>query len=140
MSAEVIGAAPGSTTDIDWHATWKSSNEYQAVQAELDRLKTHRPENTEPLANADDKASYRPFAAPWIVQMKEVMKRVLVQLIRTPSYLYAKVFLVVAAVSRRVSSTQSSADELYRRFLLASPSSRWTTVNKASRICCSLCL
>lgn len=94
---EVIGAAPGSSTDIDWHSTWKNSQEYQGVRAELDRLKTQKPKETDPLSDPKDKASYRPFAAPWGVQLREVLKRVLVQYVRTPSYIYAKILLVVAA-------------------------------------------
>ncbi|KAJ3527437.1 hypothetical protein NM208_g10699 [Fusarium decemcellulare] len=34
----VIGAAPGASTDIDWPAVWRSSPEYQGVQDELARL------------------------------------------------------------------------------------------------------
>lgn len=37
---DVIGAAPGATTDIDWPAVWRSSPEYQKVQQELTSLAT----------------------------------------------------------------------------------------------------
>lgn len=87
---EVIGAAPGSHTDIDWHETWNNSPEKQAVKAELRGLKTERPQTTQPSADANDKTSYREFAAPFIIQMREVLVRVFQQYWRTPSYIYSK--------------------------------------------------
>lgn len=36
---EATGAAPGSSSKIDWHATWRSSPDYQVVKAELQRLR-----------------------------------------------------------------------------------------------------
>jgi ATP-binding cassette subfamily G (WHITE) protein 2 (PDR) len=94
---EVIGAAPGSHTDVDWHQTWRDSPEYQEVHRELDRLKETRPKETEPSATPDDKASFREFAAPFAVQQWEVTKRVFEQYWRTPSYIYSKASLCIFA-------------------------------------------
>lgn len=94
---EVIGAAPGSHTDIDWHEVWRNSPQYQEVHRELERLKNDRP-NEAPLhrvATKENKASYREFAAPFGVQFWEVSKRVFQQYWRTPSYIYSKTALCV---------------------------------------------
>jgi len=88
---EVIGAAPGSHTDIDWHQTWRQSSEYEAVQTELQRLKTEGAAN----AATQDTESYREFAAPIGDQLRIVTTRVFQQYWRTPSYIYSKAALVI---------------------------------------------
>lgn len=90
---EVIGAAPGSHTDIDWHNTWNNSPEKQAVKEELRRLKAERPNVTQPAADPNDQTTYREFAAPFTVQLREVVVRVFQQYWRTPSYIYSKFVL-----------------------------------------------
>ncbi|KAI6361803.1 ZEB2-regulated ABC transporter 1 [Pyricularia grisea] len=87
---EVIGAAPGTTSDIDWHQTWRESPECADVHAELDRLKEQTPNTPPP---TEDKASYREFAAPFHQQIFAVTHRVFQQYWRTPSYIYAKTAL-----------------------------------------------
>ncbi|KAI7088188.1 pleiotropic drug resistance protein, ABC superfamily [Hortaea werneckii] len=87
---EVIGAAPGSHTDIDWFDTWRNSPEYQEVQHELEYLRTDRPKEIPPRTNANDKESYRQFAAPLSTQFFTVTHRVFQQYWRTPSYIYSK--------------------------------------------------
>jgi ATP-binding cassette subfamily G (WHITE) protein 2 (PDR) len=96
---EVIGAAPGSHTDIDWYQTWRDSPEYKEVHRELDRLKEELPQITTPSSSVNDKASFREFAAPFAVQQWEVGKRVFEQYWRTPSYIYSKASLCVFSVS-----------------------------------------
>ncbi len=96
---EVIGAAPGSHSEIDWHQVWRESPEYEAVHCELDRLKEGRPKETRPAASPDDKTSFREFAAPFALQQWEVTKRVFEQYWRTPSYIYSKASLCILAVS-----------------------------------------
>ncbi|KAK1690168.1 ABC-2 type transporter-domain-containing protein [Colletotrichum godetiae] len=87
-----VGAAPGSHTEVDWHQAWKSSPEYQAVQDELQRLKSHdAPE--EHLSAEEEKLAHREFAAPLWDQFLIVTRRVYQQYWRTPSYLYAKFIL-----------------------------------------------
>ncbi|KAF2434531.1 hypothetical protein EJ08DRAFT_646484 [Tothia fuscella] len=89
---EVIGAAPGSFTDIDWFKTWRESPEYVETHKELDRLKNERPLEVTRTATNDPKhkKAFHEFAAPFSVQMWEVLKRVFEQYWRTPSYIYSK--------------------------------------------------
>ncbi|KAF2791984.1 putative multidrug resistance ABC transporter [Melanomma pulvis-pyrius CBS 109.77] len=97
---EVIGAAPGSHTDIEWHEVWRNSPEYHAVQDHLAELKYERSQQvnlqrTVSGQKREDKASYREFAAPFGAQLREVMIRVFQQYWRTPSYIYSKTALCV---------------------------------------------
>lgn len=88
-----IGAAPGSHSDVDWHAEWLDSPERAAVREELARL---RREGSG--AAADDKskdpAAYKEFAAPLGQQFFIVTKRVFQQIWRSPTYIYSKIALV----------------------------------------------
>jgi len=93
---EVIGAAPGSETDLDWFQTWRESPEYRGVQEELQRLvDTRGPVPT----REEDAGSYREFAASFPQQFREVSLRVFQQYWRTPSYIYSKITLCVLVVS-----------------------------------------
>ncbi|KAK3349493.1 ABC-2 type transporter-domain-containing protein [Lasiosphaeria hispida] len=89
---EVIGAAPGTVSDIDWNTTWRESPEYESVQGELQRLKSEAKEIPTVL---EDAGSYREFAAPFMKQLFEVTGRVFQQYWRTPSYIYSKMALCV---------------------------------------------
>ncbi|CCG83334.1 ABC transporter CDR4 [Taphrina deformans PYCC 5710] len=89
---EVIGAAPGTTSDIDWHAVWKGSPEFRAVKEELAQLKAERPQQSQLKST---KASMKEFAVPLSTQFVQVSKRVFEQYWRTPSYIFAKVSLCV---------------------------------------------
>jgi len=64
---EVIGAAPGSHSEIDWHQVWRESPEYEEVHSELDRLQEGRPKESRQADSPDDKISFREFAAPFAV-------------------------------------------------------------------------
>ncbi|KAF2166767.1 hypothetical protein M409DRAFT_66350 [Zasmidium cellare ATCC 36951] len=90
---EVIGAAPGSHTDKDWHEIWRNSPEYRETQEHLEYLKSERPKEAPPSAASNDKESYREFAAPFGQQLMEVTTRVFQQYWRTPSYIYSKTAL-----------------------------------------------
>lgn len=93
---EAIGATPGSSSEVDWHETWRSSSEYQHVQDELARLRAlgaGRPSTSE----AHDPASYREFAAPLWQQFLIVTRRVFQQSWRTPSYIYSKLILCITS-------------------------------------------
>ncbi|KAL2431395.1 ABC multidrug transporter C [Exophiala dermatitidis] len=94
---EVIGAAPGSHTDIDWVETWRNSPEFREVRAELEHLKHERSRLAPVTSHRADKASYREFAAPFWEQLVEVQKRVFQQYWRTPSYIYSKLSLCIAS-------------------------------------------
>lgn len=98
---EVIGAAPGSTTDIDWHQVWRNSPELVEVHRELATLKEERPKQAAPAASPDDNGSYEEFAAPFGEQFREVLWRVFQQYWRTPSYIYSKFTLCIASVRTR---------------------------------------
>ncbi|RDL37481.1 putative ABC1 transport protein [Venustampulla echinocandica] len=93
---EATGATPGSSSEVDWHQTWRSSPEYKDVQDELARLKAL---NTDLLSTDEknDSASYSEFAAPLWQQFLVVTQRVFQQYWRTPSYIYSKLVLCIAS-------------------------------------------
>ncbi|PLB40012.1 uncharacterized protein BDW47DRAFT_123955 [Aspergillus candidus] len=97
---DVIGAAPGSHTDIDWFDTWRNSIEYARVQEHLAELKRERSQQTDLSCvdsgqNHGDNASYREFAAPFSVQLCEVQLRVFQQIWRYPTHIYYKALLIL---------------------------------------------
>lgn len=98
---EVIGAAPGAQTEIDWPAVWRSSAEYQEVLSELAKLRelANKPSA---ISDPNDKSSYAEFAAPFSEQLFQVGRRVFQQYWRSPSYIYSKVLLTVGCVSARL--------------------------------------
>lgn len=90
---DVIGAAPGSQNTIDWPQKWRDSPEKTAIKVTLAEMKEelrHQPVDTDPTA-------LREFAETLTIQILEVTKRVFEQYWRTPSYLYSKLFLCLAA-------------------------------------------
>ncbi|KAL4878791.1 ABC-2 type transporter-domain-containing protein [Aspergillus karnatakaensis] len=91
---EVIGAAPGAKTDIDWPTVWRQSTEYQEVRNELKRL---RGLANQPFAVSDpnDQSSYAEFAAPFSDHLIQVGRRVFQQYWRNPTYIYSKAGLTV---------------------------------------------
>ncbi|KAL9082534.1 MAG: hypothetical protein Q9165_008865 [Trypethelium subeluteriae] len=93
---EAIGAAPGSSSEVNWHRTWRYSPEYQRVQDELTCL---RALNTgqQSMDERSDPASYREFAAPLWQQFLVVTRRVFQQTWRTPSYIYSKLILCIVS-------------------------------------------
>jgi ABC-type multidrug transport system ATPase subunit len=95
---EVIGAAPGAHTDIDWPAVWRQSPEYAAVQGELVRLGENKS-SRQILETEQEPSAYREFAAPLYQQLFEVTKRVFQQYWRSPGYIYSKAALAVGSVS-----------------------------------------
>lgn len=130
---EVIGAAPGSSTEIDWVSTWRDSPEYQGVHRELQRLKEELPQISQPSSAPADKASYREFAAPFTFQLLEVTKRVFEQYWRTPSYIYSKTALCVSSVCCHFTLHSEVLKSLIfiRRYLSASPSSMQGLTDKS---------
>ncbi|GAA5859124.1 hypothetical protein JCM8547_004012 [Rhodosporidiobolus lusitaniae] len=89
---EVIGAAPGSHTEIDWVDVWNNSKEKQAVKQELHELKA----NPIPIDQSkQDKWAYEEFAVPLTTQYWEVQKRVFRQYWREPDYIWSKIALCV---------------------------------------------
>jgi ABC-type multidrug transport system ATPase subunit len=97
---EVIGAAPGSHTDVDWHQAWRNSPEFRAVKDHLQELKYERSQmqslqRTMSAQKREDKAAFREFAAPFGEQLKLVTVRVFQQYWRSPTYIYSKLALCV---------------------------------------------
>ncbi|EDK44697.1 multidrug resistance protein CDR1 [Lodderomyces elongisporus NRRL YB-4239] len=89
----VVGAAPGSHAKQDYFEVWRNSKEYQAVQAELDKMQTELSK----LPRDGDPETRLKYAALWWSQYLLVSKRVIVQNWRTPVYIWSKLFLVIAA-------------------------------------------
>lgn len=93
---EAIGSAPGSFSAVDWNQTWRSSPEYQSIQAELASL--NGKDTDQPFTNEEhDHASYREFAAPLWQQFLLVTQRVFEHSWRTPSYIYSKLLLCASS-------------------------------------------
>ncbi len=98
---EVIGAAPGSHSDIDWHQTWRGSDEFKAVKQELHDLERRGQAVSgekdrmggEQGEQAGAKKATAEFAASLTTQFFYVTKRVFEQYWRTPSYIYSKMAL-----------------------------------------------
>ncbi|KAI9806468.1 MAG: hypothetical protein M1833_003655 [Piccolia ochrophora] len=111
---EVIGAAPGSHSDIDWPEIWRKSPEIKEIHAELEQMKRERVQIAPPSATKDDKASYREFAASFPVQLFEVQSRVFQQYWRTPSYIYSKLGLCAASVSDPPPNPESNHSNLVK--------------------------
>jgi energy-coupling factor transporter ATP-binding protein EcfA2 len=95
---QVIGAASGSHSDIDWHRVWQGSPEKAEVKAELARMREELPQRERPKDQRENKAAYRQYATSITVQLVEVTKRTWQQYWRTPSYIYSKVGLCIVAV------------------------------------------
>jgi len=94
---ETIGCTPGSHSDIDWSEVWRQSPEYIQVHRELDEMQqTLRSESLDQISRSHD--DYQEFAAPFIVQLWECLKRVNQQYWRTPTYIYSKTALCLLTV------------------------------------------
>ncbi|KAL4909703.1 hypothetical protein BDW74DRAFT_143551 [Aspergillus multicolor] len=91
---EVIGAAPGSHSDIDWPAVWRESPECQAVLQHLAELKSTLSQKHTETSEADPTELYE-FAAPFSVQLWECLVRVFSQYWRSPIYIYSKAALSI---------------------------------------------
>ena len=91
---DVIGAAPGSHSDIDWPAVWRDSPERQSVKNHLGELKTTLQQKPVDSSQADP-GSYNEFAAPFSAQLYECLLRVFSQYWRTPIYIYSKAALCI---------------------------------------------
>ncbi|KAK1996952.1 ABC-2 type transporter [Colletotrichum falcatum] len=79
----------------DWHTVWKSSNERNGVEAEIQRI--HLEKEHEEVAGSEDAGAHSEFAMPFTTQLTEVTTRVFQQYWRTPSYVFAKFFLGIFA-------------------------------------------
>jgi ATP-binding cassette subfamily G (WHITE) protein 2 (PDR) len=88
---EVIGAAPGTSTTIDWPHVWRASKEYQEVKSELETLQCQRDiDDSSSETTTDAKQAFEEFAQPFFIQSWEVTNRVFQQTWRDPGYVYSK--------------------------------------------------
>lgn len=89
---EVVGAAPGSHANQDYHEVWKNSTEYVAVKIELDRMENE----LQGLGDGQsDSGRQKAYATGLFYQCYLVSQRLFQQYWRTPEYLWAKMFLTV---------------------------------------------
>ncbi|PYH97939.1 hypothetical protein BO71DRAFT_395761 [Aspergillus ellipticus CBS 707.79] len=91
---EVIGAAPGSHSDVDWPAVWRESPERKGVHDHLAELKSTLSHKQVDASKADP-GELNEFAAPFTVQLWECLVRVFSQYWRSPVYIYSKIALCV---------------------------------------------
>src|SRR5699024_9936827 len=90
---EVIGAAPGSHANRDYHQAWLESDEYKEVRKELFKMEktlVDKPADISP-------DSVNEFATSMWSQYFTVVERVFQQYYRTPKYLLSKFFLAIAS-------------------------------------------
>ncbi|KAL4754751.1 hypothetical protein BDW72DRAFT_200447 [Aspergillus terricola var. indicus] len=96
---EVIGAAPGSHTEIDWVKTWRESPEYAKVKEHLAELRATL--SAKPVDTSDPSALSK-FAAPFSVQLWEcpVTQRSLYEARERPSKAYSwKAFMAANIIA-----------------------------------------
>ncbi|KAL2815809.1 ABC-2 type transporter-domain-containing protein [Aspergillus cavernicola] len=94
----MLGVANAGQNDNgqDWFDVWKQSNEFQQVQAELNRI--HKEKEDQTVSGEDDSAqSLSEFAMPFWFQLYQVTYRVFQQYWRMPSYVLAKWGLGIAS-------------------------------------------
>ena len=89
----VIGAAPGSHANQDYHDVWLQSQEYAAVRTELQSMETDLA--ALPKDEVEEKEKRREFAAPFWRQYLLATNRVLECYYRSPGYIWAKIALTV---------------------------------------------
>ena len=93
---EVTSENPDSESCPDWPVIWNKSQEFEAVRAELARMKEILSQQPVSVNDAD---ALRPYAAPFGEQLWTVLMRTFQQYWCTPSYLYSKVALCFFSVS-----------------------------------------
>ncbi|KAG9231760.1 putative ABC transporter CDR4 [Amylocarpus encephaloides] len=118
---EVIGAAPGSETKIDWPTVWNSSPERTEIKKQLTEMKATLLQKE----LIEDENSLDPYAASFGLQMWTVLRRVFSQYWRTPSYLYSKTVLCVCtglfigfSFWKSPTSLQGMQNQLFAIFML----------------------
>ncbi|OGE47287.1 hypothetical protein PENARI_c051G08975 [Penicillium arizonense] len=89
---DVIGAAPGSHSDIDWPETWNKSAEKQAV---LDHLAELKSTLSQKQVEDSGTTEHREFASSTKDQLVQCLFRVFSQYWRTPSYIWSKLVLSI---------------------------------------------
>jgi ABC-type multidrug transport system ATPase subunit len=106
---QVIGAAAGTITEVDWPETWNNSQELAAVKAELEGLKTTRAEKR-PAKDPESNGEHTEYAASFRLQLTEASKRLFQQYWRSPSYIWSKALLSVGSVSDTAATISAYAN------------------------------
>ena len=88
---EVVGAAPGSHANQDYFQVWRNSDEYKAVQEELDWMESELPKITKEI----DPEAHKKFSTSLFYQFKCVSIRLFQQNWRSPEYLWSKLLLSI---------------------------------------------
>ena len=88
----VIGAAPGTKADKDYHEVWKKSKEYKKVQRQLAAMERDLPASRPYNVNEEE---HTEFAASTWTQYVQVTKRMLEYDWRNPVYLWSKFILTI---------------------------------------------
>ncbi|KAI8391921.1 Pleiotropic ABC efflux transporter of multiple drugs [Nakaseomyces glabratus] len=88
---EVVGAAPGSHANQDYHEVWRNSDEYQKVQEELEWMSNELPKKN----TNNSETVHKEFATGVLYQCKLVSLRLFQQYWRSPDYLWSKFFLTI---------------------------------------------
>ncbi|GME79243.1 unnamed protein product [Ambrosiozyma monospora] len=89
---EVIGAAPGSHTTVDYHQVWLASEERASIRSELAKMEEELPK-TKPISTAENNKNS--YSAPYWYQYFIVTRRCFENYWRNPSYIWSKFYLVV---------------------------------------------
>lgn len=89
----VVGAAPGSHANQDYFEVWRNSQQYQDMVNELNYFE----EELVKLPADVSPDSHKRYAAPFWKQYLIVSWRTIREDWRTPSYIYAKAFLVISS-------------------------------------------
>lgn len=136
---EIIGAAPGTRTDVDWPNVWNNSAERTEVRRQLAEMKAELSKKPQ----APRTAGYGEFAMPFWQQYLTVQHRTFQQYWRSPEYIYSKACLCIIPVSKYPlilfnASVIMVLTYIYHSLcLLGSPSTRNQSVSKVFRIKCS---
>ena len=88
---EIVGAGATGKSTQDWHDVWKTSQECENVQTELEQM--HAEKLKEQSTGDDNAAAHSEFAMPFRIQLYHVTVRVFQQYWRTPSYVVGKLLL-----------------------------------------------
>ena len=96
---QVIGAAPGHKTEINWPEVWRESDEKRRVKKELETMKANSRTAPAETLKTENEAVQQEFASTYQTQLIEVIKRVAQFYWRNPTYIYSKLILVVGTAS-----------------------------------------
>ncbi|KAL3232156.1 Uncharacterized protein RNJ44_04072 [Nakaseomyces bracarensis] len=88
---EVVGAAPGSHANQDYHEVWRNSDDFKKIKDELGQMERELSKK----AVDDDPEAGKEFATSLFYQFKLVCYRLFQQYWRTPDYLWSKYILTI---------------------------------------------